>query len=107
MRIKIESLPTPDGPESTTSNGGAEWPSSSGLRFLSCITLSYVRAIIQAASYRPQGICHRAHCECLPGHTNCGMRYEMYFDALTLAAVADELEDTILGGRIQRVLLTT
>jgi len=31
----------------------------------------------------------------------------MYFDALTLAAVADELEDTILGGRIQRVLLTT
>jgi predicted ribosome quality control (RQC) complex YloA/Tae2 family protein len=29
----------------------------------------------------------------------------MYFDALTLAAVADELEDTILGGRIQRVLL--
>jgi predicted ribosome quality control (RQC) complex YloA/Tae2 family protein len=31
----------------------------------------------------------------------------MYFDALTLAAVADELEDTILGGRIQRVLLTS
>src|SRR6266540_6278232 len=31
----------------------------------------------------------------------------MYFDALTLAAVADELEDTILGGRIQRVLLPT
>src|SRR6476620_2089192 len=31
----------------------------------------------------------------------------MYFDALTLAAIADELEDTILGGRIQRVLLTT
>jgi predicted ribosome quality control (RQC) complex YloA/Tae2 family protein len=29
----------------------------------------------------------------------------MYFDALTLAAVADELEDTILGGRIQRALL--
>jgi predicted ribosome quality control (RQC) complex YloA/Tae2 family protein len=29
----------------------------------------------------------------------------MYFDALTLAAVADELENTILGGRIQRVLL--
>src|SRR5215212_9603740 len=31
----------------------------------------------------------------------------MYFDALTLAAVADELEDIILGGRIQRVLLTS
>ncbi len=31
----------------------------------------------------------------------------MYFDALTLAAVADELEDIILGGRIQRVLLPT
>lgn len=30
----------------------------------------------------------------------------MYFDALTLAAVADELRETILGGRIQRVLLT-
>lgn len=30
----------------------------------------------------------------------------MYFDALTLAAVADELRTTILGGRIQRVLLT-
>lgn len=30
----------------------------------------------------------------------------MYFDALTLAAVADELRATILGGRIQRVLLT-
>jgi predicted ribosome quality control (RQC) complex YloA/Tae2 family protein len=29
----------------------------------------------------------------------------MYFDALTLAAIADELEDTILGGRIQRALL--
>jgi predicted ribosome quality control (RQC) complex YloA/Tae2 family protein len=29
----------------------------------------------------------------------------MYFDALTLAAVADELHDTILDGRIQRVLL--
>lgn len=29
----------------------------------------------------------------------------MYFDALTLAAVADELRATILGGRIQRVLL--
>src|SRR5689334_15075585 len=34
-------------------------------------------------------------------------RHYMYFDALTLAAVADELEDTILGGRIQRVLLTS
>src|SRR5829696_10352606 len=40
-------------------------------------------------------------------HTTCNMRHDMYFDALTLAAVADELEDTILGGRIQRVLLTT
>ncbi len=30
----------------------------------------------------------------------------MYFDALTLAAVADELHATILGGRVQRVLLT-
>lgn len=30
----------------------------------------------------------------------------MYFDALTLAAVADELRDRILGGRVQRVLLT-
>lgn len=30
----------------------------------------------------------------------------MYFDALTLAAVSDELRATILGGRIQRVLLT-
>lgn len=30
----------------------------------------------------------------------------MYFDALTLAAVVDELRQTILGGRIQRVLLT-
>ncbi len=30
----------------------------------------------------------------------------MYFDALTLAAVAAELRETILGGRIQRVLLT-
>src|SRR6266498_4928429 len=29
----------------------------------------------------------------------------MYFDALTLAAVAEELQDTILGGRIQRALL--
>jgi predicted ribosome quality control (RQC) complex YloA/Tae2 family protein len=29
----------------------------------------------------------------------------MYFDALTLAAVADELRDTILGGRVQRALL--
>lgn len=29
----------------------------------------------------------------------------MYFDALTLAAVADELRTTILGGRIQHVLL--
>lgn len=29
----------------------------------------------------------------------------MYFDALTLAAVTDELRATILGGRIQRVLL--
>lgn len=29
----------------------------------------------------------------------------MYFDTLTLAAVADELRETILGGRIQRVLL--
>jgi predicted ribosome quality control (RQC) complex YloA/Tae2 family protein len=29
----------------------------------------------------------------------------MYFDALTLAAVADELRTTILDGRIQRVLL--
>jgi predicted ribosome quality control (RQC) complex YloA/Tae2 family protein len=32
--------------------------------------------------------------------------YSMYFDALTLAAVADELRETILGGRIQRVVLT-
>lgn len=30
----------------------------------------------------------------------------MYFDALTLAAVADELRDSIIGGRVQRVLLT-
>ncbi|MEI8306658.1 MAG: NFACT RNA binding domain-containing protein [Chloroflexales bacterium] len=30
----------------------------------------------------------------------------MYFDALTIAAVADELRETILGGRIQRVLQT-
>jgi predicted ribosome quality control (RQC) complex YloA/Tae2 family protein len=30
----------------------------------------------------------------------------MYFDALTLAAVADELRETIVGGRVQRVLLT-
>ncbi|WP_129626921.1 Rqc2 family fibronectin-binding protein [Candidatus Oscillochloris fontis] len=30
----------------------------------------------------------------------------MYFDALTISAVADELRETILGGRIQRVLLT-
>ena len=30
----------------------------------------------------------------------------MYFDALTLAAVTEELRETILGGRIQRVLLT-
>ncbi|PDW02444.1 Rqc2 family fibronectin-binding protein [Candidatus Viridilinea mediisalina] len=30
----------------------------------------------------------------------------MYFDALTLAAVSDELRATILGGRIQRVVLT-
>ena len=29
----------------------------------------------------------------------------MYFDSLALAAVADELRDTILGGRIQRALL--
>lgn len=29
----------------------------------------------------------------------------MYFDALTLAAVADELRATILGGRVQRALL--
>jgi predicted ribosome quality control (RQC) complex YloA/Tae2 family protein len=29
----------------------------------------------------------------------------MYFDALTLAAVADELHDTVLDGRIQRVVL--
>lgn len=29
----------------------------------------------------------------------------MYFDALTLTAVADELRTTLLGGRIQRVLL--
>lgn len=29
----------------------------------------------------------------------------MYFDALTLAAVTDELRSTIVGGRIQRVLL--
>ena len=29
----------------------------------------------------------------------------MYFDALTLAAVAEELQDTILGGRIQRAFL--
>src|SRR5262245_2363001 len=29
----------------------------------------------------------------------------MYFDALTLAAVADELENTILCGRMQRALL--
>ncbi len=30
----------------------------------------------------------------------------MYFDSLTLAAVVDELRATILGGRIQRVVLT-
>jgi predicted ribosome quality control (RQC) complex YloA/Tae2 family protein len=30
----------------------------------------------------------------------------MYFDTLTLAAVADELRETILGGRVQRVVLT-
>jgi predicted ribosome quality control (RQC) complex YloA/Tae2 family protein len=29
----------------------------------------------------------------------------MYFDALTLAAVAEQLQDTILGGRVQRALL--
>jgi predicted ribosome quality control (RQC) complex YloA/Tae2 family protein len=29
----------------------------------------------------------------------------MYFDALTLAAITDELNDTIVGGRIQRVRL--
>ena len=29
----------------------------------------------------------------------------MYFDALTLAAVAEQLQDAILGGRIQRALL--
>jgi len=29
----------------------------------------------------------------------------MYFDALTMAAVADELRDQILGGRVQKVLL--
>ncbi len=31
----------------------------------------------------------------------------MYFDALTLAAVADELRATILGGRVQRVVQTS
>src|SRR5262249_37865914 len=31
----------------------------------------------------------------------------MQFDALTLAAVADELRATIVGGRVQRVLLTS
>ncbi len=31
----------------------------------------------------------------------------MYFDALTLAAMTDELRSTIVGGRIQRVLLPT
>ncbi len=30
----------------------------------------------------------------------------MYFDTLTLAAVAEELRATVLGGRIQRVMLT-
>ncbi len=30
----------------------------------------------------------------------------MYFDSLTLTAVTDELRETILGGRIQRVVLT-
>ena len=30
----------------------------------------------------------------------------MYFDALTLAAVVEELRATILGGRVQRVVLT-
>ncbi|NTU82934.1 MAG: hypothetical protein HGA45_26805, partial [Chloroflexales bacterium] len=30
----------------------------------------------------------------------------MYFDSLTLAAVIDELRESILGGRIQRVVLT-
>lgn len=30
----------------------------------------------------------------------------MYFDALTLAAVADELRETLVGGRVQRVVLT-
>ncbi len=30
----------------------------------------------------------------------------MYFDALTMSAVADELRETIIGGRIQRVVLT-
>jgi predicted ribosome quality control (RQC) complex YloA/Tae2 family protein len=29
----------------------------------------------------------------------------MYFDALTMACVADELRDAILGGRVQRILL--
>ncbi|MGC9332507.1 MAG: NFACT family protein, partial [Anaerolineae bacterium] len=29
----------------------------------------------------------------------------MYFDALTMACVADELRTTILGGRVQQVLL--
>lgn len=31
----------------------------------------------------------------------------MYFDALTLTAVTEELQETLLGGRIQRVLLPT
>jgi predicted ribosome quality control (RQC) complex YloA/Tae2 family protein len=34
-----------------------------------------------------------------------GILSTMYFDALTLTAVADELRTTILGGRIQRALL--
>jgi predicted ribosome quality control (RQC) complex YloA/Tae2 family protein len=38
--------------------------------------------------------------------TNDNVWRPMYFDALTLAAVADELRETILGGRIQRVVLT-
>src|SRR5215208_5843751 len=35
----------------------------------------------------------------------CDIRHAMYFDALTLSAVADELRTTILGGRVQRVRL--
>ncbi len=30
----------------------------------------------------------------------------MHFDALTLAAVVDELQDTVVGGRVQQIVMT-